>query len=49
MLIAHVELEGVWQVDGGMHALAQALARLAEQQGALLPPPCHATGAACPR
>ena len=36
MLIAHVELEGVWQVDGGMHALAQALARLAEQQGALL-------------
>jgi len=36
MLIAHVELEGVWQVEGGMHALAQALAGLAAQQGASL-------------
>jgi len=36
MLIAHVELEGVWQIDGGMHALALALAQLAEQRGAVL-------------
>jgi 1-hydroxycarotenoid 3,4-desaturase len=34
MLIAHVEGQGVWLVEGGMHALAQALARLAEQRGA---------------
>jgi 1-hydroxycarotenoid 3,4-desaturase len=33
MLIAHVEQEGVWLVDGGMHALALALAGLAEQMG----------------
>lgn len=36
MLIAHVELDGVWLVEGGMHALAQGLARLAEAQGARL-------------
>ena len=34
MLIAHVEGQGVWLVEGGMHALAQALAGLAEQKGA---------------
>jgi 1-hydroxycarotenoid 3,4-desaturase len=34
MLIAHVEQEGVWLVEGGMHRLAVALARLAERQGA---------------
>ena len=28
MLVAHVEQEGVWYVDGGMHALAQGMARL---------------------
>ncbi len=33
MLIAHAELMGVWALDGGMHALAQALARLAERKG----------------
>jgi len=33
MLIAHVESEGVWQVDGGMHQLATALAGLAERCG----------------
>lgn len=33
MLIAHVESEGVWQVDGGMHQLAAALAGLAERCG----------------
>ncbi len=34
MLIAHVEREGVWQIEGGMHQLALALASLAEKLGA---------------
>ncbi|MCX8134183.1 MAG: phytoene desaturase family protein [Roseococcus sp.] len=34
MLIAHVEQDGVWQLRGGMHALARALHALAEGQGA---------------
>lgn len=34
MLVAHVEQEGVWLVEGGMHRLAQALQRLAAAQGA---------------
>jgi 1-hydroxycarotenoid 3,4-desaturase len=33
MLIAHVEQEGVWLVDGGMHALARALEDLADRMG----------------
>jgi len=33
-LIAHVEMQGVWAVDGGMPALAQALARVAQKLGA---------------
>lgn len=33
MLVAHVERDGVWSVHGGMHALAQALARAAESLG----------------
>jgi 1-hydroxycarotenoid 3,4-desaturase len=33
-VIAHVEREGVYYVDGGMHALAIACARLAERSGA---------------
>lgn len=36
MLIAHVEQEGVWLVDGGMHGLAQAMAGLAQRLGARL-------------
>ncbi len=36
MLVAHVELDGVWSVDGGMHALAKAIASQAERQGATL-------------
>ena len=36
MLVAHVELEGVWSVDGGMHALARAVADLAATHGASL-------------
>jgi 1-hydroxycarotenoid 3,4-desaturase len=34
MLVAHVEQEGVWLVEGGMHRLAQALAGLAKSRGA---------------
>jgi 1-hydroxycarotenoid 3,4-desaturase len=33
MLIAQVEMDGVWSVHGGMHALAQCLARLGAQRG----------------
>jgi 1-hydroxycarotenoid 3,4-desaturase len=36
MLIAHVEAMGVWLIDGGIHALARAIAALAERQGARL-------------
>jgi 1-hydroxycarotenoid 3,4-desaturase len=34
MLVAHVEQQGVWLVDGGMHRIAQTLAALAEARGA---------------
>ncbi len=34
MLIAHVEATGVWLIDGGMKALANALRRLGESKGA---------------
>lgn len=33
MLIAHVERDGVWSIQGGMHALAQALAGAATSLG----------------
>lgn len=33
MLIAQVEMDGVWSVQGGLHGLAQALARLAQARG----------------
>lgn len=33
MLVAQVELDGVWAVEGGMHAIARAFARLGEAQG----------------
>jgi 1-hydroxycarotenoid 3,4-desaturase len=36
MLVAHVEQEGVWTVDGGMHRLAATLADLAITRGATL-------------
>jgi 1-hydroxycarotenoid 3,4-desaturase len=35
MLIAHVERDGVWLVEGGMHRLAIALSGLAAKQGAI--------------
>ncbi len=34
MLIAHVEAQGVWAIEGGMSALAGALERLAKEKGA---------------
>jgi 1-hydroxycarotenoid 3,4-desaturase len=34
MLVAHVEQEGVWLVDGGMHEVALAMAALATRLGA---------------
>ena len=36
MLVAHVELDGVWSVQGGMHAIPRMLADLARRRGALL-------------
>lgn len=36
MLIAHVEMDGVWLVEGGMYQVADALARLAANRGATL-------------
>ena len=33
MLVAHLESQGVWRVEGGMHKLAQALGDLAGRQG----------------
>ena len=36
MLVAHVEREGVWLIDGGMHALAKAMAALAAGKGAMV-------------
>jgi 1-hydroxycarotenoid 3,4-desaturase len=36
MLVAQVEMDGVWAVQGGMHAVAQSFARLAAQRGATL-------------
>ncbi|CTQ48056.1 1-hydroxycarotenoid 3,4-desaturase CrtD [Jannaschia donghaensis] len=35
-LIADAEARGVWSVDGGMHRLAQAIARLAQTRGATI-------------
>lgn len=34
MIIADVEMQGVWVIDGGMSALAQSLAKIAQRLGA---------------
>lgn len=34
MLIAHVEANGVWLIDGGIHALAEAMREVATNKGA---------------
>ncbi len=57
MLIAHVEQEGVWLVNGGMHRLAQAMANIAVSKGAKIRTDCgvrsimtqnsHACGIVC--
>ncbi len=36
MLVAQVELDGVWTVKGGMHAVAQRIAALAQARGVTL-------------
>jgi 1-hydroxycarotenoid 3,4-desaturase len=36
MLVAHVEQEGVWSIDGGMYHLAKALTRVAVDRGATI-------------
>lgn len=36
LLVAQVEMAGVWTVDGGMHAVARKLAQLAQARGARL-------------
>jgi 1-hydroxycarotenoid 3,4-desaturase len=36
MLIAHVEQEGVWSVEGGMHRVARAIGELAQKLGATI-------------
>ncbi len=36
MLVAHVEQEGVWLIEGGMHQLARAMAGVAERRGATI-------------
>ncbi|MEO8318689.1 MAG: 1-hydroxycarotenoid 3,4-desaturase CrtD [Bradyrhizobium sp.] len=36
MLVAHVEREGVWSIEGGMHGLATALADVAKSFGATI-------------
>ncbi len=36
MLVAHVERQGVWSIEGGMHGLARALAGSAEALGATI-------------
>ena len=42
MLVAHVERDAVWQVEGGLFRLAQALASCAQQQGVRLHYGCEA-------
>lgn len=42
MLVAHVEREAVWQVEGGMFRLAQVLAACASRQGVRLSYGCEA-------
>ena len=41
MLVAHVEQEGVWLIEGGMHELAKTLERLAAAKGAVFRHGCE--------
>jgi 1-hydroxycarotenoid 3,4-desaturase len=47
MLVAHVEQEGVWAVEGGMHRLAQALKSLCEARGVRFRFNADVTGIEC--
>ncbi|WP_119169157.1 1-hydroxycarotenoid 3,4-desaturase CrtD [Algihabitans albus] len=42
MLVAHVELEGLWRIRGGMHRLARAMSSLASDCGAQVIYGCEA-------
>ena len=42
MLVAQVEMDGVWSVEGGMTSLTDMLARLAREQGVTLRMGCNA-------
>jgi 1-hydroxycarotenoid 3,4-desaturase len=44
MLVAHVELAGVWLVEGGMHRLARAVERLGRERGATFRYGAHVAG-----
>lgn len=41
MLIADVEMQGVWTIEGGMTALAHAIAKLAQRHGAEIRTQCE--------
>lgn len=41
MLVAHVEQQGVWYVEGGMHALVKGIAHSATQTGAVVRTGCR--------
>ncbi len=43
MLIADVEMQGVWRIEGGMSALAQSIAGLAQHHGAQIRTDCDVT------
>ncbi|MBT8446755.1 MAG: phytoene desaturase [Gammaproteobacteria bacterium] len=47
LLVAHVEMDGVWSVDGGMHAIPLAVAALAERHGAAVRTGAHCTEIRC--
>jgi 1-hydroxycarotenoid 3,4-desaturase len=44
MLIAHVEQDGVWMIEGGMHRLAQTFAAKAGEKGASFRYNAHVSG-----
>jgi 1-hydroxycarotenoid 3,4-desaturase len=44
MLVAHVEQQGVWQIDGGMYALASALLALVRARGVTVRLATHVSG-----
>ena len=45
-LVAHVERQGVWAIDGGMRALVQAMRKLAAARGVTFHHGCDVTGIA---